>query len=182
MTSSMGTYRLRGGLQEAGQQRRHLDAGEVAVAADRVAHDDREVQGEARDVRERVRRVDRQRGQDREDLLPEEGEQAGLLLLGQLVPADQVDALLGERGGDVLLVAGGVPGHELARAGPDQLQDLAGLEAGGGAGGDAGRDAALETGHPDHEELVQVAGEDREEVGPFEEGCAGPRRVPAPAR
>lgn len=76
--------------------------------------------------------------------MPEEGEQAGLLLLGQLAPADQVDALLGEGRGDVLVEAGGVPGHQLAGAGPDHLQHLAGLEAGGGAGGDAGRDAALE--------------------------------------
>ena len=148
---------LRGGLQEAGQQRRHLDAGEVAVAADRVADDHGEVQREARDVREGVRRVDGQRGQDREDLLAEEGEQAGLLLLRELGPADQVDALVGECRGDVLLVAGGVPGHELAGAGPDQVQHLAGLQAGGGAGGDAGRDTALQSGHPDHEELVQVA-------------------------
>ena len=67
------------------------------------------------------------------------------------------------------LVAGGVPGHELAGAGPDHLQHLAGLEAGGGAGGDAGGDAALQAGHPDHEELVQVAGEDRQEVRPLQQ-------------
>ncbi len=66
-----------------------------------------------------------------------------------------------------------MPGHELARAGPDQVEDLAGLEAGGGAGGDAGGDAALEAGDPDHEELVEVRGEDREEVRPFEEGGRG---------
>ena len=98
MTSSRGTYRCGRRLQEPGQQRRHLDAGEVPVAADRVAHDDGQVERETRDVRERVRGVDGQRGQHREDLLPEEGEEAGLLLLGQFGPADQVDALLGEGG------------------------------------------------------------------------------------
>ncbi|MDQ0775695.1 hypothetical protein QF026_004161 [Streptomyces aurantiacus] len=165
-----GDVAVRGGLQEAGEQRRDLDACEVAVAGDRVPHDDREVQGQARDVREGVRRVDREGGQDREDLVAEEREEAGLLLLGQLAPADEVEALLGELGRHVLLVAGGVPGHELPRAGPDHLQHLAGLEARGRAGGHAGGDAPLQAGHPDHEELVQVAGEDRQEFRPFEEG------------
>jgi hypothetical protein len=165
-----GDEAARGGLQEAGEQRGDLDAGEVAVPGDRVAHDDREVQGEARDVREGVRGVDGERGEDREDLVAEEGEQAGLLLLRQLAPADQVDALFGEGGRHVLLEAGGVPGHQLARARPDHLQHLAGLEAGGGAGGDTGGDAALQAGDADHEELVEVAGEDREEVGALEDG------------
>ncbi len=165
-----GHVPLRGGLQEAGEQRRHLDAGEVPVPGDRVADDDGQVEGEPGDVRERVRGVDRQRSEHGEDAVPEEGEQARLLLLRQLAPAHQVDALVGQGRGDVLVVAGGVPGHELAGAGPDHLQHLAGLEAGGGAGGDAGGDAALEARDPDHEELVQVAGEDREEVGPLQQG------------
>ncbi|GAA3505922.1 hypothetical protein GCM10019016_130360 [Streptomyces prasinosporus] len=105
--------------------------------------------------------------------MPEQGEEAGLLLLRELVPADQVDALLREGGGDVLVVAGGVPGHQLAGAGPDHLQHLARLEAGGGAGGHAGGYAPLEAGHPDHEELVQVAGEDREEVRPLQQRGLG---------
>ncbi len=103
-----------GGLQEAGQQRRHLHAREVLVAADRVPHHDGQVQGEAGDVREGVRGVDGQGREDREDLVPEEREEPGLFLVGQLRPADQVDALVRERGGDVLVVAGGVPGHQLA--------------------------------------------------------------------
>ena len=78
---------LRGRLQEARQQRRHLDPREVLVAADRVAHDDGEVQRQPGDVRERVRRVHGQRGEHREDLLPEEGEQPGLLLLASARPS-----------------------------------------------------------------------------------------------
>ena len=35
--------------------------------------------------------------------------------------------------------------------------------------GDAGVDAALEAGHADHEELVEVRGEDRAEIGAFEQ-------------
>lgn len=163
-----GDVTLRGRLQEAGEQRRDLHTGEVPVAADGVAHDDGEVQREPGDVRERVRGVDGERGQHGEDPLPEEGEQTGLFLLGQVGPADQLDALVGQGRGDVLLVAGGVPGHELTGAGPDQVQDLAGLQSRRGPGGDTGRDTALEPGDPDHEELVQVRGEDGEEVSPFE--------------
>jgi hypothetical protein len=78
-----------------------------------------------------------------------------------------VQALVGQRGRDVLLVAGRVPGHEFTRTVPDQVQDLAGLEPGGTAGGDPGGDPALEARDAHHEELVQIAGEDRQKIGPF---------------
>ena len=81
MTSSSGTNRAvevgrrrvggRSTRMKPGQQRRHLDPGEVLVAGHGVAHDDGEVQRQPGDVGERVRRVDGQRGQDREDLLAE---------------------------------------------------------------------------------------------------------------
>jgi hypothetical protein len=58
---------------EPGHVGRHLDAGEQLRTAVRIADDDREVQRESRDVRERVGRVDRQRGQHREDLFAEVG-------------------------------------------------------------------------------------------------------------
>ena len=51
----------------------------------------------------------------------------------------------------------------------DLLEHLARLEPGRGAHGEAGGDPALEPGDPDHEELVEVAGEDREEAGPLEQ-------------
>ena len=47
------------------------------------------------------------------------------------------------------------------------------MQAGGGAHGDAGGDPALEAGHPDHEELVEVAGEDRQEPHPLEQRQVG---------
>ena len=51
----------------------------------------------------------------------------------------------------------------------DLLEHLARLEPGGRAHGDAGGDAALQAGHPHHEELVEVRGEDRQVAGPLEQ-------------
>ncbi len=55
------------GFHPAVDDRRDLDPGEVVLARLGVAHHEREVERQARDVGERVRGVDRQRRQDRED-------------------------------------------------------------------------------------------------------------------
>ena len=62
---------------------------------------------------------------------------------------------------------------QLPGAGPDALQHLQRHQAGGCSDGQAGRDPALEAGHADHEELVEVAGEDREVTHPLEQRQAG---------
>ena len=54
------------------EDRRHLDPGEVLLAGLRVAHQHGEVERQPGDVGERVRGVDRERGQDREDPLLEQ--------------------------------------------------------------------------------------------------------------
>ena len=58
-------------LPQSGQHRRHLDAREAVLALVRVAHGDRQRQRQVADVREGMRRVDRERRQDREDLVEE---------------------------------------------------------------------------------------------------------------
>ena len=58
---------------------------------------------------------------------------------------------------------GGVPFDQLTSLLPDRLQHLTGEQTGGGPHRDAGGDPALEAGHPNHEELVEVGGEDRQE-------------------
>ena len=58
-------------LEQARQDLRDLDPGEAAFAGLRIAQADRDREAERRDVRERVARVDGQRGQDREDLVEE---------------------------------------------------------------------------------------------------------------
>ena len=57
---------------EPRQQRRNLHPREVLPAAFTVAHHDGEVQRQTGDVGERVRRIDRERRQDREDVLLEQ--------------------------------------------------------------------------------------------------------------
>ena len=73
-------------------------------------------------------------------------------------------------GSDRLGEAGRLPVHQLAGAGPDPLEEVAGHEAAGRAHRDPGVDAPLQAGHPDHEELVEVGGEDRQELGPLQQG------------
>ena len=64
-------------LHEARQHRRHLEAGELLLAGLRVAHPDREVEREPGDVGERMRGVDRERHQHREDLLRRRSRRCG---------------------------------------------------------------------------------------------------------
>ena len=60
-------------------------------------------------------------------------------------------------------------GDELVGVRPHRTELLAGVEAVGRAGADAGVELLLEAGDPDLEVLVEVLGEDREELGPLEQ-------------
>ena len=135
----------------------------------RVAHQHGQVQRQPGDVGERVRRVDGQRRQHREDPVAEQ-RLAGLLLVAvEVRPAQQLDLLLGERGDELVAEQLRVALHEVARRTPDLLQHLARHQAGRGGYGDPGGDPPLQAGHPHHEELVEVGGEDRQEPDPFEQ-------------
>jgi hypothetical protein len=153
---------------------RHLDPGEqLGAAAGRVAQGDGQIQRTARDVGERVRGVDRERGQHREDLLAEVGAQPLALRRVQLGPADQLDALGRQLRADLLAEAGGVPGDQVGGALGDHFQLVAQRRTVAAAHRQAGLEPALEAGDPDHVELVQVAGEDGEELGPLQQRGAG---------
>ncbi len=158
---------------EPGQQRRDLDPGEVLLAGRRVDHDDREVEGQPGDVREGVSRVDRQRREHREDLLAEELVDALLLVGAELVEVHQGDALAGESRLDGVGEDPGMAGRQLVRPLGDALQHLPGAHARGSRDREAGGDAALEPGHPDHEELVEVGREDRQVPDALEQRLAG---------
>ena len=176
MTSSSGTNRcVADASTKRRKQRRHLDPGEVLLAGLRVAHEHGEVERQPGDVGERVRRVDRQRRQHREDLLREQPRAAARCSSSvELVPAHAARC-------PPRPAPGATSSRKTAAcrcisscgAPPDLLEHLARHQAGGGADGDAGGDAPLEAGHPDHEELVEVAGEDRQELGPLEQRQLG---------
>ena len=59
------------------------------------------------------------------------------------------------------------------RAAPDGFEHLARRQSAGRAHGDAGGDSALKAGHTHHEELVEVAREDRDEFRAIEHGQVG---------
>ena len=148
---------------------RNLHASEVRLAGRGVLHDDGQVQRLAGDVRERVGRVHAQRGQDREHLLTVVARQTLLLGGSQLVPVEQHDALVGQgRQQRIHHVVGVLVLHDV-RLLAQGTEQLARAQSAGGGHGDAGIDAALQAGHTDHEEFVQVGGEDRGEAGAFDQ-------------
>src|SRR6202011_1363764 len=73
--------RVFGERDETRQHRWHLDSREALLPALWVAHRDREVERQVRDVRERVARVDRERSQNRKDLLAKDRVKLAELLL-----------------------------------------------------------------------------------------------------
>ncbi len=158
---------------EARQDRRHLDSGEPLLLALRVADHHRQVERKVRDVGERVTRVDRQRRQHREDLLPEDGVQLAQLLLADLLPAHQRDPGFGEGGHDLAVVD-----PELAIDQPfdpvaDRPQLLQRRHAVGRGDGDGGQHLLLEARHTHLEEVVQVLAEDGQEPNPLQERKPG---------
>ena len=157
-------------LEQARQDLRHLDPGEAALAGLRVAQPDRDRQAERRDVRERMARIDRERREDREDLV-EEALAERVVVLGDRGVVDQLDALRGERPADVdedRRVVGDELEHALARGG----ELFVGGPAVGRAGDLAGLDLLAQAGDADLEELVEVAGEDGQELDPLEQRVA----------
>ena len=161
------------GGDEARQQRGHLDPREVLVLGRVVADDDGQVERQARDVGERVSRVDGQRGQDGVDALREQRAHQGDLGRLQVLPRDDADAGLGQLRQERLGAQGRLPGDELLGIGRDAVESLLGREARLVAGRDAGSHPPLQRGDAHHEELVEVAGEDRAEAHAFQQWHGG---------
>lgn len=149
----------------------HLHPGEQLGPAVRVPDRHRQVQGTPGDVRERVRRVHRERGEHREDVLPEVGAQSLPFGVAQVTPAQYADALLGQPGQDVVDEAGGVSGDQLGGPFGDQLQLRAQGQPVAAAHRQTGGEPPFQAGDAHHVELVEVAGEDREELGPLQQGA-----------
>ena len=154
---------------EPGHVVRDLHPGEVGQAGVGIAHHHGQVERQAADVREGVRRVDRQRREHGEDLVAEVLPQAPRVLVGQVLPVHDPDALGLEPGRDVLDEDVGVPLDEVLRPLPDELELLADRQPVGGADGESGLLPALEPGDAHHVELVEVAGEDRQELDALEQ-------------
>ena len=111
-----------------------------------------------------MRRIHREGSQHRENAFPEQGAHPVLLRSGQFVPREDLDALGPQLGPDLLLEQAGLLGDELGGAFQDRGVQLPRPGTGDGGHGHPGLDAAFQSCDSHHEELVEVVGEDRQEL------------------
>ena len=147
----------------------HLHPGEALTAGLRVANDDGQVEAQTADVRERVGRVDGQRGEHREDLRGEVFGQPLAISRIDGVPVDDPDALGDEGRQDVLDEAASLPFDQFLGPRRDHRQLFGRRHAVRRHHGQTHLPPPLQAGHPDHVELVEVGREDRQELGPLQE-------------
>ena len=142
---------------------------EALLARERIADRHGQRQRQVADVRERVTGIDRQRRQNGKYLVEELAAQLEVTL-GPLVVADDADTLFGE------LVAhlGRLEVLRQHRQQPqlDRFERIASAHAVGRRVRAARLHVLLEASHPELEELVEVAGEDRQETNPLEQRIA----------
>ncbi len=171
ITWSIRTKRDGSDLEQPRQDLRDLDPGEAALAGLRIAQSDRDRQAERRDVRERMAGIDRERRQDREDLVEE------------ALPERVVVLRDGRRSRRARCPRRRAPGGSTRRSrtwSAGELEDalpgggelLLGRPAVGRPGDLAGLDLLAQAGDADLEELVEVAGEDGQELDPLEQRVA----------
>ena len=170
---------LAGSIGQRHEARQHLardvDDAERAVRQDR-GHGGPDGGNQAEraiaEIRERVAGIDGERGEDGQEHAAEVVLEEALLLVARLLGPEQEDPLGGEEGLDLLQEAPVLLVHQFVHAGGHRGERLRGGHAVGPRRLVARGDAALEGGHPDHEELVQVRAEDGEELHALEQGHA----------
>ena len=133
----------------------HADQRVHRLAVGSARQMQRDGEAEARNEREGMRRIDRERRQQRENVVEEVILDPGPLGLGDVLAVDQDDADVGEHAAQVapdrLLVGG-----ELRDRLVDERELLGRRQAVGAALGDALADLRLDAGDADHEEFVKV--------------------------
>ena len=147
----------------------HLHAREGLGPGDGVADDDPERERQVGDVGERAAQAHGQRGEHREDLAAEAVVELRALAVVDVRAADDADAVLGERRPQLLVqaarLASVVPAHRCAD-GVDRLRRRATVLQ---RGLEPRLDLVVQAGHADHDELVEVRGDDRAELHPLEQ-------------
>ena len=156
--------------EETRQQLRNLHAREALLARVRVADEQAEAEREPGDVRERLAGPDGERRQHREDLAVEDPLELLELLRLEVFDLGHDDPGGLEPGAQVALPELRLLGRQRRGALSDLGERGLRRQPVGRAHGDAGRDLVHQPGHPDHEELVHVRGEDRAEVDALEQG------------
>ena len=118
--------------------------------------------------RERMRRIDRERRQQRKNVGKEIILEPCLFRLGDLGTVDQHDAGFGERLADLAPLRLLIRHQDRHRFG-DAGQLLGGRQSFRAAGGDAFAQLRAETGDAHHEELVEIVGGDRQKFQPLQQ-------------
>jgi hypothetical protein len=155
--------------EEPGQQLGHLHTREALLAGVPVADEDSEAERERRDVRERLTRPHRERGQDGKDVAVETLlELVELLSVAVLDPADN-DSCLRQCRAKVPFPELRLGGGQLERSLSDLGERLLRGPPVGGADEQAGFLLSLQAGDPDLEELVEIRREVRAITRPLEQ-------------
>ena len=132
-----------------------------------------EVEAQAGQHGEGPRGVDGERGERGQHLVAEVAREGGAGGRLEVAGAHQLEAALRERREDLAGEGGVELVHHRVRALGDPLQLLGGRHPGHVGRGVALGEGLLERRHPDHEELVEVAGHDAGELQPLEERVRG---------
>ena len=163
---------------EARQHRRHLHHRQqhLHVAPPLPAgppQDQGHVERLVAQLRERMARVDGEGGEDREDLLREALPRRLGLPGREVLGSDQLVARPGERRPDLLEPGPVLLRHQRVGPAGDGSQHLGRQQAVGRRVGHATGDLLLQARHADHEELVEVGGDDAEELEPLQHRQGG---------
>ena len=138
----------------------------------RVAHEDGERQRQVGDVRERAPEADGERREHREDRRRKRSASCSRCSTRELVEADDVDALLGQRRAQPSRRQRVWRSHARRPARACSSSTCDGVRP-SGPGSHAGVELLVQAGDADHEELVEVRAEDRRELQPLEERLVG---------
>ena len=152
---------------EPGQDRRHLHPRELRPAA--VADDDREVLAAPGNQRERVARIEGEWRQQRKNLRPEVRRQESPRRIGELVGFEDPDAVLGQLRAQTVVPARGLIAHHAGRTLADGHQQLGHRHPVDRDLFEAGAPLLEQRRDAHHEELVEVRGDDGQELHPLQQ-------------
>ncbi len=158
--------------QQTRQRRRHLDAREKRLPF-RIPHHQGQIQAEIRDVGEGTARVDPQWGEDRKDLCLEVGAQPIAISISKISIAKNLDAGGVQQRLQFFIEDPTLLLHHGEHDGAKLFELLGGGHAVRRQVDHAGLDLILQARDTDHEELVEIRAEDRQELDALEERMAG---------
>ena len=159
---------LAGNLEQAREGGRHFEPGE-AFSLDRVVDQHGQVHAQVRDVGERPARIEGQGSEGREDLTLEMATQEFHLLALELLVAQHGQIGFAQGFAQVRFPAVHLSAQLGKKLSADGRQLFGRRHAVGWRGQYARFQLTPQAGHPDHEEFVEVVGEDRQELDALEE-------------